>query len=91
MPTTIVVTDSTADLMPAQAAAAVACSRFSQVMNSAGLCLFGAFIGVSRLPIFEWLNAATGWQFTPQEYMQAGARIDPVALDFLRKRFASQA
>jgi aldehyde:ferredoxin oxidoreductase len=60
------------------AAAAVACSRFSQVMNGAGLCLFGAFIGVQRVPIFEWLNAATGWQETPQGYLQIGARIQAV-------------
>ncbi len=57
------------------AAAAVACSRFSQVMNGAGLCLFGAFIGVHRLPVFEWLNAATGWQEAPEGYLRAGARI----------------
>jgi aldehyde:ferredoxin oxidoreductase len=57
------------------ATAAVACSRFSQVLNGAGLCLFGAFIGVHRVPIFEWLNAATGWKETPQGYMHIGARI----------------
>lgn len=60
---------------PEQAAAAVACSRFSQVLNGAGLCLFGAFLGVSRLPIFEWLNAAAGWTYTPHDYMHTGARI----------------
>ena len=37
--------------------------------------MFGAFIGVSRLPIFEWLNAATGWHKTPEEYLEIGARI----------------
>jgi aldehyde:ferredoxin oxidoreductase len=58
-----------------KAISAVACSRFSQVMNGAGLCLFGGFIGVQRLPIFEWLNAVTGWQETPDGYMQAGARV----------------
>jgi len=60
---------------PEQAQAAVACSRFSQVLNGAGYCLFGALMGVSRIPIFEWMNAATGWQLTPEEYMQVGARI----------------
>jgi aldehyde:ferredoxin oxidoreductase len=59
----------------ALAKAAVACSRFSQVLNGAGLCLFGAFIGVHRLPVFEWLNATTGWQEPPEGYMRAGARI----------------
>ncbi|HEX2979440.1 MAG TPA: aldehyde ferredoxin oxidoreductase C-terminal domain-containing protein, partial [Anaerolineaceae bacterium] len=29
-------------------------------------------IGVQRIPIFEWLNAATGWQKTPEEYMEIG-------------------
>lgn len=57
------------------ARAAVACSQFSQVMNGAGLCLFGALIGVHRVPVFEWLNAATGWEETPLGYMQIGARI----------------
>ena len=59
----------------AQAEAAVANSRYSQVINSAGMCLFGAFLGANRLPIFEWLNAAAGWKLTPQAYLQAGARI----------------
>ena len=60
---------------PNQAKAAVACSRFSQVMNGAGLCLFGAFIGVHRLPVFEWINAAAGWNLPPEELMETGARI----------------
>lgn len=61
-----------------QAAAAVACSRFTQVMNGAGLCMFGAFTGVNRLPVFEWINAAAGWSLRPQEIMQIGARIQAV-------------
>jgi aldehyde:ferredoxin oxidoreductase len=61
-----------------QAKASVACSRFSQVLNGAGLCLFGAFIGVSRVPVFEWLNAATGWKQKPEDYMQIGARVQAI-------------
>ena len=57
------------------AAAAVACSRFTQILNGAGLCLFGAFLGVQRFPVFEWLNTATGWQKSPEEYMEIGGRI----------------
>jgi len=52
-----------------------ACSQFMAVLNGVGGCLFGAFIGVNRFPIFEWLNAATGWQKTPKEYMEIGGRI----------------
>jgi aldehyde:ferredoxin oxidoreductase len=58
-----------------RAAAAAACSRFMNVLNSSGACLFGALLGVERLPLFEWLNAATGWQHTPAEYMAIGDRI----------------
>ena len=55
--------------------AAVATSCYTQLFNGAGLCMFGALIGADRLPIFEWLNAATGWQRTPNEYMEIGRRI----------------
>jgi len=48
---------------------------FAQILNGAGLCLFGAFLGVHRIPIFAWLNAATGWQRSPQDYMEIGRRI----------------
>jgi len=58
-----------------KAAEAAACSRFMNVLNGAGGCAFGAMIGVDRFPIFEWLNAATGWNMTPLEYMAIGKRI----------------
>jgi aldehyde:ferredoxin oxidoreductase len=54
---------------------AVACSCYTQLFNSAGLCMFGAYLGASRLNFFEWLNAATGWPKTPEEYMGIGKRI----------------
>jgi aldehyde:ferredoxin oxidoreductase len=50
-------------------------SQFNQVVNAAGVCMFGAFTGVHRLPIFEWLDAATGWNLGPDGYMDAGKRI----------------
>lgn len=71
-----------------QAAAAVACSRFGQVINGAGMCLFGAFIGVSRIPLFEWLNAATGWKLKPEDYMDAGSRIQTLKQIFNIKQGA---
>ena len=58
-----------------KARAAAACSRFMNVLNGAGGCLFGAFMGVHRLPVFEWLNAVTGWNRSPNDYMAAGGRI----------------
>jgi aldehyde:ferredoxin oxidoreductase len=58
-----------------KAAAGAACSKFMNVVNSAGCCLFGVFLGAHRIPIFEWLNAATGWRRSPEEYMTIGERI----------------
>lgn len=58
-----------------QAATGVANSCFTQLFNGAGLCMFGAMMGVDHIPVFEWLNAATGWQMTPEEYMTIGRRI----------------
>jgi len=54
---------------------AAACSQYSQIMEGSGLCLFGAFMGADRLPIFEWLNSVTGWDYSPEEYMRTGLRI----------------
>jgi len=63
----------TADAEKAEMGAA--CSCFVNVLNGAGGCLFGAFMGAERFPLFAWLNAATGWQRSPEDYMQIGARI----------------
>ncbi|MBM4355201.1 MAG: aldehyde ferredoxin oxidoreductase family protein [Deltaproteobacteria bacterium] len=58
-----------------KAAMGAACSRYSAVFNGAGLCMFGAFMGATRLPLFPWINAATGWQRTPAQYLDVGGRI----------------
>ncbi len=52
-----------------------ACSKYTNVVNGAGICLFGAFLGIKRTPTFDWINAATGWNKTPEEYMEIGERI----------------
>jgi aldehyde:ferredoxin oxidoreductase len=54
---------------------AVAVSNFTQFYNSAGACYMGMLIGVDRVPIFEWANAATGWDLTPADYLHIGQRI----------------
>ena len=66
----------------AKTVSAVACSCYTQLFNSAGLCMFGAFLGASRLNFFEWLNAATGWEKTPEEYMEIGKRIQTLKQAF---------
>jgi len=65
-----------------KAAQAAACSKFINVLNGAGGCIFGAQIGVDRVPIFEWLNAATGWRKTPGEYLAIGKRLQTLKQAF---------
>jgi aldehyde:ferredoxin oxidoreductase len=48
-------------------------SKFVQVANGAGVCLFGLLVG--EYPLFEWINAATGWHMSSQALMNTGERI----------------
>ena len=50
-----------------------AASYYMQLVNCGGMCMFGAV--TSTLPVVEYLNAATGWNLTPDEYLATGARI----------------
>jgi len=61
---------------------AAACSKFVNVLNGAGGCVFGAQIGVDRVPFFEWLNAATGWNKTPADYLEIGKRLQTMKQAF---------
>ncbi|MBW2545192.1 MAG: aldehyde ferredoxin oxidoreductase family protein [Deltaproteobacteria bacterium] len=59
-----------------------ACSKFMNVLNGAGLCMFGSFLGTKKIPTFEWLTEATGWNKTPEEYMEIGERIQTLRQAF---------
>jgi aldehyde:ferredoxin oxidoreductase len=50
-------------------------SKFMQVVNSAGMCLFGVCAG-PRAPILEWINSATGWNKSPDDFLLIGERIE---------------
>lgn len=65
-----------------KAVMAAACSKFMNVANGAGLCLFGVFLGARRIPTFDWLNAATGWNKKPEQYMEIGERIQTLKQAF---------
>jgi aldehyde:ferredoxin oxidoreductase len=65
-----------------KAISAAACSKFMSIANGAGMCLFGLFLGAKRIPTFDWLNAATGWHKTPEEYMEIGERIQTLKQAF---------
>lgn len=65
-----------------KAAMAAACSKFMNVVNGAGLCMFGVFLGAKRIPVFDWLNAASGWHTRPEQYMEIGERIQTLKQAF---------
>jgi len=44
-----------------------------QLVNCCGMCMFGAI--TSSLPLVEYLNAVTGWDFSADEYLRTGERI----------------
>jgi aldehyde:ferredoxin oxidoreductase len=46
---------------------------YMQIMNGCGLCEFGPLTG--PVPTVEYINAATGWNLTPDEYLRIGERI----------------
>ncbi|MBU1169977.1 MAG: aldehyde ferredoxin oxidoreductase family protein [Proteobacteria bacterium] len=58
-----------------QAAIGAANSRFMTLVNSTGACMFGAFIGAKRFRLFDWMNAATGWELGPNQYMDLAGDI----------------
>jgi aldehyde:ferredoxin oxidoreductase len=61
---------------------AAANSKFINVVNGSGMCIFGSFLGVTRIPLFEWLNAATGWDKSSEEYLLIGERIQTLKQAF---------
>lgn len=65
-----------------KAEASAACSKFMSLANGAGMCMFGLFLGSKRIPTFDWLNAATGWNRTPEDYMAVGERIQTLKQAF---------
>jgi aldehyde:ferredoxin oxidoreductase len=57
-------------------------SKYVQLVNCAGLCEFGALMGGPRLPIFKWINAATGWELSNESYLVVGERIETLRQAF---------
>jgi aldehyde:ferredoxin oxidoreductase len=47
---------------------------YKMLIDCAGACLFGTQVG-GDLPICQWMNAATGWDLSNDEYLVIGERI----------------
>ncbi len=50
-------------------------SFFRMLIDCAGGCVFGVQIG-GDMPLLEWVNAATGWGFTEEDYLALGERVE---------------
>jgi aldehyde:ferredoxin oxidoreductase len=74
-----------------EALKSVAGSCFKEVMDGVGGCLFAANTGLRNWRVFDWLNAATGWGRTPDEYMLIGKRIQTLRQMFnVREGYAPE-
>ena len=62
----------------------VAGSKYMQVANGCGMCLFGIQMG-GHLPVPQFINAATGWTHPPEHYLTVGARIQAIRQAFNAK------
>ncbi len=51
-----------------------AASKFVQVVNGSGVCLFAVQCGPS-FPLIKYLDAATGWDKSASDYLDMGERI----------------
>jgi aldehyde:ferredoxin oxidoreductase len=47
---------------------------YKMLMDGAGACLFGTQVG-GPLPLCAWMNAATGWNLSNDDYLAVGERI----------------
>ncbi|MCP4694197.1 MAG: aldehyde ferredoxin oxidoreductase, partial [Desulfobacterales bacterium] len=65
-----------------QAKMAAVNSKFMSIVNASGACLFGVFLGAKRIRLFDWLNAASGWNLTPNQYMDIGENIQTLRQSF---------
>ena len=53
----------------------VAYTSYKMLVDGSGGCYYAMMMGVRHFKIFEYLNLATGWNKSPDEYMEVGKRI----------------
>jgi len=58
-----------------EATKSVALAFYKRIIDGTGACFFATLLGVNNYRLFDWLNAATGWKKTPDEYMEIGKRV----------------
>jgi aldehyde:ferredoxin oxidoreductase len=53
----------------------VAYTGYKMLVDGTGSCYYAMLSGVRHFRIFDFLNAATGWSKTPDEYIEIGKRM----------------
>ncbi len=56
-------------------------SYYKMLMDCTGACLFGTEVG-GDIPLCEWMNAATGWNLSGDEYLVAAERVHKLRHSF---------
>ncbi len=56
-------------------------NKYQAMVSSAGLCTFSAFPGI--YPVIELISAVTGWDFTLEEALRTGHRIQTLRQAFI--------
>lgn len=49
-------------------------SFYKMLIDCTGACLFGTQVG-GDFPLCQWMNAATGWELSNEEYLSIGERV----------------
>ena len=58
-----------------EAIKSVASACYKELLDGAGGCYYAMLLGNNNWKIVEMLNAATGWEYTGDQYMEVGKRI----------------
>jgi aldehyde:ferredoxin oxidoreductase len=61
-----------------EALKSVAMSAYKEINDGAGGCFFAQILGVDHWNLFKMLNFATGWDLSPDQYMDIGKRIQTI-------------
>jgi aldehyde:ferredoxin oxidoreductase len=64
----------------------VAMTSYKMLIDGSGSCYYAMMMGVQHFKIFDYLNAATGWGLSPDEYMEMGKRIQTLRQLFNAKQ-----
>jgi aldehyde:ferredoxin oxidoreductase len=60
----------------------IAYTSYKMLVDGTGGCYYAALMGVRHFRIFEFLNAATGWDKSPDQYMEIGRRMQTMRQQF---------